>query len=135
VSQVRERVEEMLRWLGLSELRDRPPYRLSGGEKRKVALAAVLVVEPEVLLLDEPTTFLDPHSLGQFLDLLGEWGGRGGTMVLCTHDLELAAELAVDAYLLGQGRVLADGAIDDLLADQALMERAGLTQRRRQRQG
>ncbi len=129
LAEVRERVEGMLQWLNLAHLRDRPPYRLSGGEKRKVALASVLVVEPEVLLLDEPTTFLDPRSLGQLLDFTAEWAQRGGTLVLCSHDLELAEELAAESYLLDGGRVLAHGATRDLLADQALLEQAGLLQR------
>jgi cobalt/nickel transport system ATP-binding protein len=126
VAEVREQVEEMLQWLGLAHLRDRPPYRLSGGEKRKVALAAVLVVKPEVLLLDEPTTFLDPRSRCQLLDFLLEWGEKGGTLVVCTHDLELAHEVARQAYVLDRGLVLAEGTPESILVDEALLVRTNL---------
>jgi cobalt/nickel transport system ATP-binding protein len=132
--QVRERVEATLRWLGLEELRERPPYRLSGGEKRKVALGAVLVTEPEVLLLDEPTAFLDPRSRCQLLDYLLEWRERG-TLVVCTHDLELAEELARHVYVLERGRVIAEGGPDEILSDEALLERANLIHSHRHRHG
>ncbi len=122
--EVRERVEKTLSWLGLLPLRDRPPYRLSEGEKRKVALASVLVYEPEVLLLDEPTDPLDPQSRAQLLDFFLEWGSVGDeaprghpyrqgvpthTLVLCTHDLALARKVARRIVVLDRGRVLAQG--------------------------
>jgi len=125
-AEVRERVEGMLQWLGLADVKDRPPYRLSGGEKRKVALASVLVVQPEVLLLDEPTAFLDPRSRCQFLDFLLEWGNGQGTLVLCTHDLEIAAEVARQVYVLDHGHVLVEGHPDQILGDEALLEQANL---------
>ncbi|MGB9722692.1 MAG: ATP-binding cassette domain-containing protein [Chloroflexia bacterium] len=129
---VRERVEGMLARLGLSHLGGRPPYRLSEGEKRKVALASVLVHEPEVLLLDEPTSSLDPRSRAQLLDLLREWGEREAhTLVFCTHDLALAQELAHQVVVLDRGRVLASGRPEEVLADRALLEEANLVWRRR----
>jgi cobalt/nickel transport system ATP-binding protein len=126
VAQVRDHVGDILDWLRLTPLRDRPPYRLSGGEKRKVALAAVLVVEPEVLLLDEPTSFLDPRSRCQLFDYLFEWGERDGTVVACTHDLEFAREIGRYACVLDAGRVLAQGEPETLLADRELLERTNL---------
>ncbi|MGC8875318.1 MAG: energy-coupling factor ABC transporter ATP-binding protein [Chloroflexia bacterium] len=134
MEQVQERVEEMLRWLALEEVRERPPYRLSGGEKRKVALGAVLVTEPEVLLLDEPTAFLDPRSRCQLLDYLLEWGERG-TLVLCTHDLELAEEIANQIYVLDRGRVIAGGRPAEILDDETLLEHANLIHAHRHRHG
>jgi cobalt/nickel transport system ATP-binding protein len=125
-AEVRERVEDKLEWLGLAHLRDRPPYRLSGGEKRKVALAAVLVVEPEVLLLDEPTTFLDPRTRCQLFDYLFEWGQRGGTLVAATHDLEFTQEITQQVYVLDRGRILASGRPEDILADEDLLQRTNL---------
>lgn len=131
--EVRERVEKMLSWLGLSHLKERPPYRLSEGEKRKVALASVLVHEPEVLLLDEPTNSLDPRSRAQLLNFFREWasgkaGGPDGlhTLVLCTHDLALAQEVARQVIVLSEGRILARGRPEEILSDRALLERANL---------
>ena len=68
-------------------LRDRPPHRLSGGEKKRVALASVLVLDPEVLLLDEPAAALDPRSQSQIIDLLIGWGDGSKTVITATHDL------------------------------------------------
>ncbi|MDQ6759088.1 MAG: energy-coupling factor ABC transporter ATP-binding protein, partial [Acidobacteriota bacterium] len=74
--QIRERVAEALQRLEIAHLSDRPPHRLSGGEKKRVAMASVLVLDPEVLLLDEPTASLDPKSQGQIIDFLSGWGAE-----------------------------------------------------------
>lgn len=126
--EVRERVERMLSWFGLTHLKDRPPYRLSEGEKRKVALASVLVHEPEVLLLDEPTNSLDPRSRAQLLDFFQEWayGSDDHTLVLCTHDLALVREIARQVIVLSEGQILARGRPEEILSDEALLERANL---------
>src|SRR5262249_9241251 len=78
---VMARVEAALELMRVSQLRDRPPYRLSGGEKKRVALASVLVLNPDVLLLDEPTATLDPRSQSQVVDLIQEWKGSSKTVV------------------------------------------------------
>ncbi|MEP7355236.1 MAG: ABC transporter ATP-binding protein, partial [Acidobacteriota bacterium] len=82
---VRARVIETLNWMGILDLKDRDPHRLSGGEKKRVALASVLVMDPAVLLLDEPTAGLDPRSQSQIIDLLVEWGGGAKSVITATH--------------------------------------------------
>lgn len=125
--EVHQRVEGMLARLGLLHLAERPPYRLSEGEKRKVALASVLVHEPELLLLDEPTASLDPRSRTHLLDLLLEWGRQDGhTLVLCTHDLALAQALARRVVVLNRGQVLAQGRPEEILTDEVLLREANL---------
>ncbi len=74
--------------MGISHLRDRAPHRLSGGEKKRVALASVLITDPEVILLDEPSAALDPLSQAQIVDLLVSWKGSGKTVITATHDLD-----------------------------------------------
>jgi len=123
---VRERVQAALRELGIGHLKDRPPHRLSGGEKKRVALASVLVLEPDVLLLDEPTAALDPQSRGAMTEFLLENRGRR-TMFLATHSLELAREIAGRCVILDAGRVVADGSARELLDDEALLRRARLS--------
>jgi cobalt/nickel transport system ATP-binding protein len=121
--QLEERVTEVLRRLGISHLEDRMTHRLSGGEKRLAALAGILVMEPSVLLMDEPFSFLDPQSrrrLKAILESLPQ------TMLIATHDLESAKKFCHRVILLKAGRLLADGPIEDILADSALMERCGL---------
>jgi cobalt/nickel transport system ATP-binding protein len=89
-----QQVNTTLQEFGLWELRDRPPYRLSGGEKKKVALASVAVYNPQVLLLDEPTNGLDPRTKKWFLSRLEELNRNGTTIIIATHDLELGRNLA-----------------------------------------
>jgi cobalt/nickel transport system ATP-binding protein len=118
-------VEEMLTRFRLTELRHRPPYQLSGGEKKRVALASILAVDPRVLLLDEPTAGLDPRSQQELFGWLMALP-RDKTLVLATHDLWAVEALATRAVVLDQGRVVADGPASDLLRDRALLQRANL---------
>jgi cobalt/nickel transport system ATP-binding protein len=91
---VREQVAVTLRDFGLEKLVDRPPFRLSGGEKKKLALASVTVYNPRVLLLDEPTNGLDPRTKRWFLSRLEEFNRTGTTVIMATHDLEMARNIA-----------------------------------------
>jgi cobalt/nickel transport system ATP-binding protein len=113
----------------------RAPFELSGGEKKRVALAALLAVEPRVLLLDEATANLDPASVGRLVDVLA--GIRGLTVIASTHNLSMADELGDRAILLGPGRkgVLYDGPAHDLLHDERLLVESGLAHRHAHRHG
>lgn len=119
---VEKRARELAMLFELEGLLDRPPHRLSGGEKRRVALAAVMAVDPEVLLLDEPTGGLDPRSQEWLADFLARLRDEGRTLVVATHDLELAARVARRALVLDEGhRVAADGAVGAVLTDRKLL--------------
>ena len=120
---VEERVSRALKRVGAAGLRDRSPQRLSGGEKRAVAIAAVLAMEPKVLLLDEPSASLDPRARRRLIGLLQ---GLERTRVLVTHDLDLALEVCERTVVLAGGRVVADGPSDRILTDPVLLERSGL---------
>lgn len=119
--EIRRRVAEMLERFEISHLRDRPPHRLSGGEKKRVALASVLILDPDVLMLDEPTAALDPRSQRQIVDLLASYRGRGKTLITATHDLDTVGEIAEQAVIFQQGRCVASGTPDDLLNDTDLL--------------
>ena len=123
---IRERVLEMLVAMEISHLGDRPPHRLSGGEKKRVALASVLVLEPEVLLLDEPTAGLDPNSATQIVELLASWKGSTKAVITATHELDLLEEIADRCCLLKSGRLIADEKPLTLLHNVALLEQASL---------
>jgi cobalt/nickel transport system ATP-binding protein len=129
------RVSEMLELMEIGGLKDRAPHRLSGGEKKRVALASVLVLDPEVLLLDEPTAALDPRSQSQIIDLLIGWGDGPKTVVTATHDLGLVEDIADYCFILQSGKVAAEGLPADLLRDQALLSRASLVHAHRHRHG
>jgi cobalt/nickel transport system ATP-binding protein len=119
-SEVEARTLSALADMGVSHLKDRPPYRLSGGEKRSVALATALVLRPQTLLMDEPTAFLDPRARRALVKKLR---GLDVGMLIATHDLALADELADGVLVLREGRVLAQGT-PAVLKDRRLLEEA-----------
>ena len=102
----RPRDGRSLERLRLAHLKDRVPQRLSGGEKKRVALASVLVMDPEVLLLDEPTDALDPRSQSQLIDLLIGWADGSKSVITATHDLGILEEIADRCFVLDRGRLV-----------------------------
>ncbi|MEO9323210.1 ABC transporter ATP-binding protein [Nocardioides sp. C4-1] len=112
------RVMAALEQVGMAELADRPPHHLSFGQRRRVAVATVLAMEPEVLVLDEPTSNLDPASRRELADILRS---LDVTVLMVTHDLPFALELCPRSVVLGDGHVVADGRTYDVLTDDALM--------------
>ncbi|MGB9458065.1 MAG: energy-coupling factor ABC transporter ATP-binding protein [Bryobacteraceae bacterium] len=132
-SEVRKRVGETLERFGIAHLKDRVPHRLSGGEQKRVALASVLVLNPAVLLLDEPTAALDPRSQSQMIDLLVEWGGGAKSVITATHHLGDLADIADRCLVLDGGRVVAEGPPAEILRDAELLERTNLVHAHRHR--
>ncbi len=123
---VRQEAERILHQFGLESLRDRPPYRLSIGEKKKVALASVLVIDPEVLLLDEPTAALDPRTQSVLLELLHHWGENSKTIVTSTHDLSILKEICDEVYVMQDGRLIHSDTPENILQNQSLLESSNL---------
>ncbi len=120
--EVRSRVDNSLELLRIEKLRDRVPHRLSGGEKKRVALASVLSLNPEVWLMDEPTTGLDPRSQAWLDDFIYEQSELGKTTVIATHDLALAASIANQVYLFNENhQIVAHGNPDEVLQDRQLL--------------
>lgn len=124
--EVQKKVGDLLEQFGLIPLRDRPPYRLSIGEKKKVALASILVLDPEVLLLDEPTAALDPRTQSLLLELLHQWSSRNKTIITSTHDLTILREICDRVYILHDGKIVAQGAPDEILENTPLLEETNL---------
>lgn len=112
------RVADALAQVGMAEVADRAPHHLSYGQRRRVAVATVLAMEPDVLVLDEPTSNLDPQSRRELAEVLRR---LAVTTVIVTHDLPYALELCPRSVILDKGRIVADGPTRDLLADDALM--------------
>ena len=112
------RITEALSYVGLTDAADRPPHRLSLGERRRAAVATVLAMHPEILVLDEPTANLDPAARREFADLIKR---LGMTTLLVTHDLPYALELCPRALVIDHGQIVADGPTRELLADAGFM--------------
>lgn len=124
--EIRRRVTETLDLMEIAHLRDRSPHRLSGGEKKRVALASVLILDPEVLLLDEPTAALDPKSQGRVVDFLIGWSGGAKTVITATHDLDIVEDISDYCFVFQNGRIAGFGTPAQVLANSDLLEKTNL---------
>jgi cobalt/nickel transport system ATP-binding protein len=125
--QVNQRVEFALQALRIEKLRDRAPHRLSGGEKRRVALASLLSLQPDVWLLDEPTTGLDPRSQSWLVDFILQQRSEGKTVVTATHDLGLVQVIATRIYVFDEDHhIAAMGEPQEIMDDHELLHRCNL---------
>jgi ABC-type polar amino acid transport system ATPase subunit len=97
------KAEELLEWVGLSEKRDEYPSRLSGGQQQRVAIARALAMEPKIMLFDEPTSALDPELIGEVVDVMERLANEGMTMVVVTHELHFAQDVADRVILMADG--------------------------------
>lgn len=125
--EVHRRVSDALFAVGLSGYERRPPHHLSGGERKRVAIAGILAMRPEILVADEPTASLDPATAVEIMDLLDELHEDGTTILLSTHDVELAYRWADEVILLGGGELLHQGTPAAVFTDRDLMRGARLT--------
>ena len=119
-------VDETLAGLGIAHLAERPIHELSLGEKKRVAMAGVLVLRPRIILLDEPTAGLDFAGICAMLELLKKLHAEGTTLLISTHDTDLAYEWASEAWVLGDGRVAAQGPVGEVMMDPATLNKAHL---------
>lgn len=120
---IKQMADRAIKTMKIEHLVNRAPHKLSGGEKRNVAIAAVLAMNPEILLLDEPSSFLDPKSRRNFIHAMTT---LPHTKVITTHDLDLVLDLCERVIILRKGEVFADGKPLELFRDEELMEKAGL---------
>ncbi|HJJ89881.1 MAG TPA: ATP-binding cassette domain-containing protein [Methanocorpusculum sp.] len=124
---VAARVDKVCGILGLEDLRNRAPHHLSGGEKKRVAIAGVLAMEPQVMVLDEPTTGLDPQGVKELLKFLNELSKSYGiTIIYATHQVELVPEMADLIYVMEKGEITGIGTPEEIFAQEDLLSRAHL---------
>lgn len=119
-SEVEVRVSDALARVGMSQFADRPPHHLSFGQRRRVAVATVLAMNPSILVLDEPSSNLDPASRRELAEILRD---LPITLIMVTHDLPFAYELCERSVILAEGTIVADGSTSKILKDEELLER------------
>lgn len=120
---VDERVKSALDMVGCYHLKDRPPHRLSEGQKRAVSIATVMAMNPDILIMDEPASNLDPKSRRQLINLLR---GFEHTKIVASHDLDLILDVCKRCIIIREGRVVADGPAEEILLNKPLLEENSL---------
>ena len=119
---IHHRVHEALRLVGIEDLAHRVPHHLSGGEKKRVAIAGVIAMEPEVLVLDEPTAGLDPQGVSDLVTFINSLSKKFGmTVIFSTHDVSLVAEVADYVYVMNKGRFVAEGTVEEIFLQPDLL--------------
>lgn len=121
--EVERLVTKALDTVGALHLKERPPYKLSGGEKRRVAIASVLAIEPDILIMDEPSVALDPRARRRLINLLKDFSH---TKLIATHDMDMVLDLCDRVIVLNEGNIVRDGLAHDILTDKAFLEKCSL---------
>ena len=123
------RVEKILKLLEIEKLRDRNPYDLSGGQKQRVALASIIAMDPDILVIDEPTSQLDPKGTEDIFKIINLMANEGKTIILVEHKLELIAEYAQNILVIDEGEIILSGKAEEVLNNKILLEKEiGMTQ-------
>ena len=122
-------VEKILKLLEIEKLRDKNPYNLSGGQKQRVALASIIAMNPDILVIDEPTSQLDPKGTEDIFKIINLMANEGKTIILVEHKLELIAEYAENILVLDEGEIILNGKAEEVLNNKILLEKEiGMTQ-------
>ena len=122
IEEAKKIIDSLSEMLDIKKLFNRSPYQLSVGEKKKVAIASILAISPEVLLLDEPTAGLDPRTSRELIDLITQYHGQGKTIIAATHDLHFVSEVADKIYILSEEKTIAaSGTKDEILSNRDLL--------------
>ena len=126
LQEIEKRTGEALSSMGLHDYAQRSPQFLSGGEKKRVTIADILAMEPDLILLDEPTSSLDPENVTRLEETLDQLSEAGIALVVSTHDVDFAARFAPRGLVFSQGKLVADGSLESIFSRRELLEEAGL---------
>lgn len=126
--EVRARVNEAMEVTGITELKDRPTHLLSYGQKKRISIADILAMKPQAIIFDEPTVWLDPRHSNEIIDFFDEINNQGITVILSTHDVNLAYSWADYVYIFAEGKIIGEGIPSDIFQDKELLMNADLTQ-------
>jgi cobalt/nickel transport system ATP-binding protein len=124
--EVERRVKEALKAVGMEGFENKPPHHLSGGQKKRVAIAGILAMQPEIIVLDEPTSGLDPVGASKIMKLLYELNKEGMTIIISTHDVDLVPVYADRVYIIYNGKILKEGTPKEVFSDVETIRKANL---------
>jgi cobalt/nickel transport system ATP-binding protein len=126
--EVEQRVDEALKKVGMQDYKKKAPHHLSGGEKKRVAIAGILAMDPEIMVLDEPTTGLDPYGVTQILKILYELNQEGMTILLTSHDVDMIPLFAHKIYVMHHGAIAGVGTPEEIFSNLELIQECHLRQ-------
>jgi cobalt/nickel transport system ATP-binding protein len=126
VEEVEKRVKDSLEKVGMGGYEKKPPHHLSGGQKKRVAIAGILAMQPEIMVLDEPTSGLDPKGASQILRILYQLNQEGMSIVISTHDVDLVPLYASEVYIISEGRIIKEGTPQEVFSDVKTIREANL---------
>jgi cobalt/nickel transport system ATP-binding protein len=124
--EVEFRVEKALKRVGMEGFENKPPHHLSGGQKKRVAIAGILAMQPKIMVLDEPTSGLDPKGASQIMKLLYKLNREGITIIISTHDVDLVPLYAYQVYIISEGNIIKEGSPQNVFADVETIRKANL---------
>ncbi|MGZ7096210.1 MAG: ATP-binding cassette domain-containing protein [Methanobacterium sp.] len=124
--EVEKRVDESLKRVGMAEFKNKAPHHLSGGQKKRVAIAGILAMKPKIMVLDEPTSGLDPRGASQILKILYELNNEGMTIIISTHDVDLVPLYANEVYIISEGKIIKRGSPREVFEDVKTIREANL---------
>ena len=124
--EVEKRVNEALELVGMEKFRDKTPHHLSGGQQKRVAIAGIIAMRPEIMILDEPTAGLDPEGVDKVLDILNDLNNDGMSIVISSHDIEMVNGFAEKIFVLNEGEILASGDKHNIFSNKELLKTAHL---------
>ena len=124
--EVEKRVKEALKKVGMAGFENKAPHHLSGGQKKRVAIAGILAMRPQIMVLDEPTSGLDPRGASQILRILYQLNQEGMTIVISTHDVDLVPLYAYNVYIINEGKIIKEGSPPEVFEDVKTIRKANL---------
>lgn len=124
--EVEKRVKDALKRVGMEGFEKKPPHHLSGGQKKRVAIAGILAMKPQIMVLDEPTSGLDPKGASQIMHLLYQLNQEGMTIVISTHDVDLVPLYAYNVYIISEGKIIKEGSPPEVFEDVKTVREANL---------
>ena len=124
--EVEKRVDEALTLVGMEKFKDKTPHHLSGGQQKRVAIAGIIAMRPEIMILDEPTAGLDPEGVEKVLDILNNLNKEGMSIVISSHDIEMVNEFAEKIFVLNNGEILESGDKHEIFSNKELLKKAHL---------